>query len=254
MAWFKRASGGDSRTGDRGAENSYAAPEIIQGSVGRKYDVWSLGCILLELLVFVVDGYKGVSKLDDALTESTEHGECKRFFLKDPQEPFTRLKPQVKKTTADLLSRARDPHHVSPTDLPFLKQMVDIINDMLTVDVTSRIDSTAVVQRIESVFPPAPQTPGPVRSTLTHPGKGEIEVQLSQSIPDSIAKLRYVPADSFPSLSLTTHSGLYGRSLTDLSSQDLKLTLQVFEKSDSGRLRFVTTSYFTSEVKEHDRM
>ncbi|KAL4968780.1 ankyrin repeat-containing domain protein [Aspergillus stella-maris] len=43
----------------------YQAPEILTGSFGRKSDVWSLGCILVRVLAFGLDGARGLEELDE---------------------------------------------------------------------------------------------------------------------------------------------------------------------------------------------
>ncbi|KAL4956045.1 ankyrin repeat-containing domain protein [Aspergillus filifer] len=44
---------------------TYQAPEILTGSFGRKSDVWSLGCILVRVLAFGLDGARGLRELDE---------------------------------------------------------------------------------------------------------------------------------------------------------------------------------------------
>ncbi|KAL4796062.1 ankyrin repeat-containing domain protein [Aspergillus venezuelensis] len=44
---------------------TYQAPEILTGSFGRKSDVWSLGCILVRVLAFGLDGARGLEELDE---------------------------------------------------------------------------------------------------------------------------------------------------------------------------------------------
>jgi serine/threonine protein kinase len=45
---------------------SYMPPECSEGSASRPYDIWSLGCVLLELLVWFSKGTVGWKKFFDA--------------------------------------------------------------------------------------------------------------------------------------------------------------------------------------------
>jgi serine/threonine protein kinase len=47
----------------RGLTQSYAAPEFDTGPhVSRPYDIWSLGCIFIDFITWVLLGYEGVEK------------------------------------------------------------------------------------------------------------------------------------------------------------------------------------------------
>ena len=54
-------------------DNRYLAPEcedaergFLPGNVGRKSDIWSFGCILAELVTYMMEGREGVSKFEKA--------------------------------------------------------------------------------------------------------------------------------------------------------------------------------------------
>jgi len=42
----------------------YTPPELRDIQVTRKYDIWSFGCILLEVSAFAIDSYYGIDRLD----------------------------------------------------------------------------------------------------------------------------------------------------------------------------------------------
>lgn len=70
LARFKPHGEGDSTKSQyRGGDNIYGAPDRIppdggfdDPKIGRKYDVWSLGCVFLELASFVARGPVGVEQ------------------------------------------------------------------------------------------------------------------------------------------------------------------------------------------------
>ncbi|KAF8241850.1 kinase-like protein [Wilcoxina mikolae CBS 423.85] len=64
---------GTTVTGQRPGTEAYAPPESHQKStMNTKFDVWSMGCILLEVLVYVVEGPERVRELYEA--RDTGHG------------------------------------------------------------------------------------------------------------------------------------------------------------------------------------
>jgi serine/threonine protein kinase len=67
-ATFKEITGTtSSKVMGRGGTEAYAPPEIDgEGCVkqNRRYDIWSLGCVLVEICAFVARGSQGVLSLD----------------------------------------------------------------------------------------------------------------------------------------------------------------------------------------------
>jgi len=58
--------------GPKGSTLMYEPPEAEVGSkepMSRRYDVWSMGCICLEFLIWLVDGSKGLKDLRNDLTQ-----------------------------------------------------------------------------------------------------------------------------------------------------------------------------------------
>ena len=71
LADIKKTQGGSSGTHDRGGDEEYAPYEIMLETQTRKYDVWSLGCIFLEIVTFLVAGHEGVTELDSARRQTS---------------------------------------------------------------------------------------------------------------------------------------------------------------------------------------
>ena len=77
QAYFRKLSEAtSSKVIGMGGTESYAPAEIDDPAMlrNRRYDIWSLGCILLEICTFVVRGYPGVLELDVARITTTEAG------------------------------------------------------------------------------------------------------------------------------------------------------------------------------------
>lgn len=142
-----RDFGGTSKVTGMGGTEAYAPPEIDDRSakMNRKYDVWSLGCILAEVCAFVVGGYDGVQEFDDL--KASANRDCK--FVDDRFWQTTRglsvcqyeLKPQIlnwldRLPSSPLVRNARS-HD-------FLLEIVVLTKQMLSVDIHERLTSVAV--------------------------------------------------------------------------------------------------------------
>ncbi|KAL1609182.1 hypothetical protein SLS59_001546 [Nothophoma quercina] len=69
----------------------YQSPEIkttISGKVSRSYDMWGMGCILLEFIVWLLYGSDGLRKFNNSFTESF-------FIIQDPRG--VQLQPSVRR-------------------------------------------------------------------------------------------------------------------------------------------------------------
>lgn len=62
-----KASGSSSHKALGRGDIAYAPPERASGiEVSRPYDIWSLGCVFVEMLVWFTEGSKGYSVFTDA--------------------------------------------------------------------------------------------------------------------------------------------------------------------------------------------
>jgi serine/threonine protein kinase len=88
-------AGTGTTTGTRGkwGTPAYAAPEFAKGApLSRPYDMWSLGCIFLELLVWIIFSNEGWSDFkDDRLSDYADDA----FYIE--QDGAFIVRPQVKK-------------------------------------------------------------------------------------------------------------------------------------------------------------
>ncbi|KAK4923795.1 hypothetical protein LTR66_016494, partial [Elasticomyces elasticus] len=104
---------------DGGGDEAYAPPER---NGDRKHDIWSLGCILLEVLTFALTSSRGLQLLDAA------RGNQYLAFCQDRQ-----LKPGVQDHLGRLLTTAQDPSNLSNRGREFVEQMVGLIQRMFSI-------------------------------------------------------------------------------------------------------------------------
>jgi len=151
QANFKQRAGTSRVTGMGGTE-AYAPPEIEQRDAkpNRKYDVWSLGCVFLELCTFVALRYKGVSDLDDIkISRSADGRRVYESFFQAAMIPGTyQLKPSISKWVRDMPGST----NASEDSRKFLAAMLDLTERMLHVNVEDRLTSHEVLITMESIL------------------------------------------------------------------------------------------------------
>jgi len=159
QAAFKARQGTDSRMTDEGGSDAYSAPETdTDERSGPRYDVWSLGCIILEVTTFLVMGRRGLMG-PDGLTElrksSERRGSNSRLWRRLDDGTFI-VKPKVEEFMQQL-STKRPPDTDSPR---FLKLIMKLIKEMLDPRVASRRDANGVVQEIRHIIATSKQQEG----------------------------------------------------------------------------------------------
>jgi serine/threonine protein kinase len=118
-------------TGQRPGTEAYAPPESHLGStMNTKFDVWSMGCILLEVLVYVVKGPGGVKELYEA--RDTGHG-TDYYCVWDEDDGKYVINPGAVKEVGKLLCNRA-------TDI-FIIEVWRVILSMLQIDSRERSTS-----------------------------------------------------------------------------------------------------------------
>lgn len=153
QATFKEVAGTtSSKVVGLGGTEAYAPPEIDGHGVvrqNRRYDIWSLGCVLVEICAFVVRGNQGVLGLDRARlskipgTNYTDDRFFRRMFASNSYE----LKPEIKLWIQQLPQSAPDTRSKS-----FLNDVLFLALQMLDVDVESRLISKNVCIRFSQIL------------------------------------------------------------------------------------------------------
>ena len=129
----------------RGGSLVYQAPEtcpsrtaILDGSnnrVHRRYDIWSLACIMLEVLVFILEnGAEGVESFEKERREEPVQG---AFYTGNDEK---RLKQCVQKRLARYAAETLD----TKANRIYLSELLDLLKKMFDVDQRSRPSSDIV--------------------------------------------------------------------------------------------------------------
>lgn len=150
LAQFAPGNGTTSRVINQGGTDAYAPPEYlnVNGKFSRRYDVWSLGCVLLEVVAFAVGGLKGLQGLDNARRTSTKHRTDDRFFTSSPDNSRYIVKPSIIQFKEHLLRSDRASPDSSKT---FLHSLLDLIEKMLEPSAERRIDINEVIPELSGI-------------------------------------------------------------------------------------------------------
>jgi serine/threonine protein kinase len=140
-----------SRVRGRGGTEAYAPPEIDYEEIilNRKYDIWSLGCIFLEIAAFIVRGEAGVRDLDRARTLTTPgtFNTDDRFFHHNPSGHNYELKPSIIRQIKFLIMAVS-----VGVERTFVESFLLIVVQMLRPDPISRISSSDVCIAISELL------------------------------------------------------------------------------------------------------
>lgn len=138
----KLKTGEDSRTPFNKGQGHYLAPEcedlehdFSKGVVSRASDVWSLGCIVLEVIVYMVGG-------TDALANFREHRTIKKGFL--TTKTFfcgKALNPEVERKMFELVG----------CENVTVRKAVALIGQILVVDLKKRLKASEICLKLRLI-------------------------------------------------------------------------------------------------------
>lgn len=145
--------GGSSRVDGHGGTEAYAPPEInnLNERQTRRYDIWSLGCVLIEIVTAIVCGSRSLDEFDRLRVTSTANMTDDRFFEIDPTFMGPERKYRVKSVILDWIEGLPGRVTSSRSSL-FLEQMVSLVKEMLAVDASQRASSGEVVRRLADIL------------------------------------------------------------------------------------------------------
>jgi serine/threonine protein kinase len=221
------------RARNDGGTDAYAPPEIIHNQekqFSRRYDVWSLGCLALEVVAFVVLGYDGltgpsgldeVRQLHDGWSRLTDS----RFWYRRSENAAPEVKPSITKFMTHLSNSARN---LDKRSRKFLTEVLKLIERMLQPAVQHRIEIGEVIRILEA--------------TITQASKRDDEGQLLQTVPGPDE--RDIGAPELGQVQL--------RHWNRISEQWQDSVLRVFEDR-KGNLRFYSVAHnrYPSEITLH---
>lgn len=153
QATFKKVGGTSSRVIGNGGTDAFAPPEIDNLNIKQsgKYDIWSLGCILVEIATFVALGRTGLRLLDEIrhtkLSDSNKEDD--RFFESVPGTEGFRMKPAISSWITGLPS---SPQIRAGRSRQFMEEIVVLSQKMLTIDVEKRIPSSETTRLMKDIL------------------------------------------------------------------------------------------------------
>lgn len=138
----------------RGGSPIYQAPEAcasgpstgsgdVDGKIDRKYDVWSLACIMLEVLIFILDrGPEGVKEFEKRRRNEQVPG---AFYS---MTPVAQLKPCVQ----GMLCQYEGDASNAETGCHYLSNVVELLKQMFDIDHKNRPSSQTVHDRLSKII------------------------------------------------------------------------------------------------------
>jgi serine/threonine protein kinase len=153
----------------------YEPPEVITHKLSeegrsRLYDIWSMGCITLELIVWLLYGYEELTKFNDSIKGSLE--ESSPYFMVDrDNSKLATVHPTVQ-AFMERISKDRE-----CTGNTAMRDLLEIVRERLlvvplpqhrpsTLKPEERSGNVAVTDADDSPAPSRP--PGPSRATAKH--------------------------------------------------------------------------------------
>ena len=188
QAVFKRVTdSADSRVVGMGGTETYAPPEFDQIGHGlnRQYDIWSLGCIFLEALVFVIDGYEGLLQLDGSrFFRDPETGNIDdRFCAYDESSHSYVLKSRLLDQIELLPRTLRE-----ATDIEFYRKFLDLVLRMLDVNPKTRLTSAHVWIYLSKIINDPGEGPTvDVTGDLQYTSNGEMDLEEFRDDPQTMS-------------------------------------------------------------------
>ena len=153
---FRAKTGSSMKLTNPGGTDEYAPPENAdtdpEAKASSRYDVWSMGCILLELIAFLaMKGRPGIDELDSARDTSDEQRGDHRLWTKTSSGDI-QLKPKIIVFMNELLKKS------GPSERQFVGRILELTKRMLEPDVDKRFSASQVVETLKSIIE-TPQVP-----------------------------------------------------------------------------------------------
>ena len=151
QAYFKRElEGRGSQVFCNAASESYAPPEIDNPRLKstRRYDIWSLGCIFLEICTFIVLGDSGVRELDQRRISAIGDGsQTNDRFFQRVDAGIYKVKPQVADWLEGLPTKIED-----GLARRWVEEFVGVVTKMLEPDPNKRTSSKEVCEELSRIL------------------------------------------------------------------------------------------------------
>ncbi|KAG6366218.1 hypothetical protein INS49_000394 [Diaporthe citri] len=153
LAHYHRRNSRSNVTSEAVARSAtYRAPEFDMGmKLSRKIDIWSLGCLFLEMLTWLLRGYK-VMHDDFSQSRLEESSDLSHFF----EDTFFRIVPEDGRRTA-VVKRSVKAWIMNLLDNPccslYTRDFLTMIeHHMIVVDVNDRISAAELSQMLRDMY------------------------------------------------------------------------------------------------------
>lgn len=131
-----------------GGSPTYVPPECaLDLPISRAYDIWSLGCVFLEFIIWLLEGSEGLEKFaNDRLSKAHDGVYDNSFFIvalrSDTGKYAANVRPAVREWIRDLRTHQRGS--------AFVHDLLDLIEqEMLVVRPQNRITSGRLSQKLK---------------------------------------------------------------------------------------------------------
>jgi serine/threonine protein kinase len=121
----------------------FRPPESMKGETSRPYDLWSLGCVYLELIVWFLQGYPSLVDF-----RKYRRGHVRPNGVEDEAFYFTdevNANPKIQLRLA-VVEKISELSRICPSDL---KPLLDVIPSLLDIDPKKRPTATTLVQQLK---------------------------------------------------------------------------------------------------------
>ncbi|KAF3010440.1 hypothetical protein E8E14_000643 [Neopestalotiopsis sp. 37M] len=133
---------------------TYRPPEFdLRSPMGQKADIWSLGCVFLEMMVWVLEGYHGLKSFIYSRMATTKDSAAERkkhdaFFVLNQFDNQKGLIPSIKPS----VQRCIEQLHQAAKCSPFSHDLLNLIeHEMLCVDEQARPTSFVILERLQEM-------------------------------------------------------------------------------------------------------
>lgn len=132
------------RTNHKKSTPNYRAPEFLSDEgISRPFDLWSLGCVFIELLTWFTEDFEALESFRRSRLQQVKPDgiEDEGFWYTDEKgkNPKARVREVVKKKMADLLDRCTGE----------LKDIADIIPELLDINPKKRPTARELLERLK---------------------------------------------------------------------------------------------------------
>lgn len=194
---------------------TYEPPEAkSEGATSRPYDIWSLGCVFLELLIWAVFGFEAVKtfegeRIDRRYPDSMIEITSDDAFWQMAEDGRAYLRKAVNQRMELLRKYALKP------EWQVFKEVLDLVSCMLDLDRRTRISALNLWDTLDRIYR---QREMDLRRTNGNPLRDSSQERASSPLPRLSLK---APDRRSPEPPLSTHASPLNTRITSLPSRQV---------------------------------